>query len=130
VANLSSLAESFPWDYFDTFTAADTTTSKALFPNRDTLGRVDQVLFSNSDSVAHTFELTLDTQNGTGHLGEVVIPAGAGHGSVKPFEALAAILPTGVNGIALDAAKALSANAKTTLPGGVTVSFIVLGGLL
>jgi hypothetical protein len=130
VASLSNLAESLPWDYADSFTSADGTTRKQLFPNRDTLGRVDYVLFSNSDSVAHTFALTLETQNSDGHLGEVVIPAGAGHGAVKPFEAFAAIFPTGLNGIAIDAARNLYANAVTALPGGVTVTFTVLGGLL
>jgi hypothetical protein len=127
--NLTAFAEIATFDYYDTFVAADGTTSKVLFPNRPGPGRVDYCLFTNSDSVAHTFTIFIDTQNGTGPLGQVVIPAHAGVGSVKPFDVMAALLPPALVGLPLDAGLQLSAASLATLPGGVTVSFITIGGV-
>jgi hypothetical protein len=92
---LQQFSESYPIQFARTL---DSTAVPGAYvnitPSRPLVYRLDAMLASNSDSIDHTLLLALsDEGSGITPVGDVLIPAGSGHGALPAVDVLARLAP-------------------------------------
>lgn len=96
---VSTFDEVSPGVYCQNLDDTNWSAGVALVPTDDRAQRIDTMMICNSDTIDHNVGFYFDLGSGNHHFGYVLVPAGAGAPTVPAVDALAALLPSGSNGI-------------------------------